>query len=231
MVYGSTLTVPGTFVGPNRNPDAAEHLERMRSVAGRLVPAPDAWHGTKTTAITKGLEEAEYVFVRRDAAHGPLKTPYSGPYKVLQKQGKYFVIQCGEREESVSVDRLKPAKADPDRPTEPAMPPRRGRPPKQREERAAAERSQAEASLEPEQEQPPQIVRAGNQTGKNSEAARQIHSNHEKSGQQKLNRQTLEGSSVASPKRVARLRSQSSPYTYEPVEPAAVVYFTRFSQK
>ena len=85
----------------------------MRSVAGRLVPAPDAWHGAKATAITKGLEDAEYVFVRRDAAHGPLQTPYTGPYKVLQKQCKYFIIQCGEREESVSVDRLKPVNAEP----------------------------------------------------------------------------------------------------------------------
>ena len=156
MVYGTTLTVPGTFVGPSSNPDATEHLQKMRNMAGRLVPAPDAWHGTKAIALTKGLEEAEYVFVRRDAAHSPLQTPYTGPYKVLQKQGKYFVIQCGEREESVSVDRLKPAKADPDRPTEPAIPPRRGRPPKQRKERPAAERSQAEASPGPEQEQQPQ---------------------------------------------------------------------------
>ena len=153
MVYGSTLTVPGTFVGPSSNPDAAEHLQNMRNMAGRLVPAPDAWHGTKAIAITKGLDEAEYVFVRRDATHSPLQTPYTGPYKVLQKQGKYFVIKCGEREESVSVDRLKPVNAEPDRPTEPAMPPRRGRPPKQREERSAAERGQAEARPEPEQEQ------------------------------------------------------------------------------
>ena len=153
MVYGSTLTVPGTFVGPSSNSDAAEHLQNMRNMAGRLVPAPDAWHGTKAIAITKGLDEAEYVFVRRDASHSPLQTPYTGPYKVLQKQGKYFVIQCGEREESVSIDRLKPVNAEPDRPTEPAMPPRRGRPPKQREERSAAERGQAEARPEPEQEQ------------------------------------------------------------------------------
>ena len=145
MVYGSMLTVPGTFVGPSSNPDAAEHLQNMRNMAGRLVPAPDAWHGTKAIAITKGLDEAEYVFVRRDAAHSPLQTPYTGPYKVLQKQGKYFVIKCGEREESVSVDRLKPVNAEPDRPTEPTMPPRRGRPPKQSEERSAAERGQAEA--------------------------------------------------------------------------------------
>ena len=36
----------------------------MRYMAGRLVPAPDAWYGTKSVASTRALEEAEYVFVR-----------------------------------------------------------------------------------------------------------------------------------------------------------------------
>ena len=67
MVYGSPLTVPGTFVGPGSDPEAADHLQRMRDVSGRLIPAPDAWHGTRAEASIKGLQEAEYVFVRRDA--------------------------------------------------------------------------------------------------------------------------------------------------------------------
>ena len=133
----------------------------MRDIAGRLVPAPDAWHGTKPEARTRDLEEVEYVFVRRDASHGPLQTPYTGPYKVLQRQAKYFVIQCGEREESVSVDRLKPVQAQPERVIEPAMPPRRGRPPKRREERPADENAEAKPEAE---QQPPtyaQITRSG----------------------------------------------------------------------
>ena len=72
MVYGTPLTVPGTFFVPSNGPEASEHLQRMRDIAGRLVPAPNAWHGTRSTATTKGLEEAAFVFVRRDASHGPL---------------------------------------------------------------------------------------------------------------------------------------------------------------
>ena len=86
----------------------------MRDIAGRLVPAPDAWHGTKATSITGGLRESEFVFVRRDASHCPLQTPYTGPYHILQRHEKYFVIQCGVREERVSVNRLKLVKAEPD---------------------------------------------------------------------------------------------------------------------
>ena len=131
MVYGAPLTVPGTFVGPASSTEAAEHLQRMRQVAGRLVPAPDAWHGVPGSSREKSLEDAEFVFVRRDAAHGPLQTPYTGPYRVLERADKHFVIQCGERQESVSIDRLKAAKGDPERQMVPAVPPRRGRPPKQ----------------------------------------------------------------------------------------------------
>ena len=140
MVYGAPLTVPGSFVGPASSPEAAEHLLRMRQVAGRLVPAPDAWHGVPGSALDRTLDDAEFVFIRRDASHGPLQTPYTGPYRVLERAEKHFVIQCGERQESVSVDRLKAAKCDPDRQTVPAEPPRRGRPPKQRAEQPAPSR-------------------------------------------------------------------------------------------
>ena len=161
MVFGTPLTVPGTFVGPGTDPEAADHLQRMRDIAGRLVPAPEAWHGTRTTASTRGLPEAEYIFVRRDAAHGPLQKPYTGPYRVLQRQEKFYVIQCGERQESVSVDRLKPANADPDRTIEPAIPPRIGCPPKQREERPEARQEQVEPETEQRASTYAQVTRRG----------------------------------------------------------------------
>ena len=113
-----------------------------------------AWHEGRSEY--RGLQEAEYVFMRRDASHGPLQTPYTGPYRVIQRHGKYYVIQCGEREESVSVDRLKPANADPYRPIEPAILPRRGRPPNQREERQKARREQPETRPEQETETRPE---------------------------------------------------------------------------
>ena len=77
MVYGAPLTVPGMFVGPTASSEAAEHLQQMRDIAGRLVPAPDAWHGTRGSQQERSLDEAEFVFVRRDASHGQLQTPYT----------------------------------------------------------------------------------------------------------------------------------------------------------
>jgi hypothetical protein len=63
----------------------------------------------------------------RKGAKGPLVSPYSGPYKVLRKGPKFFLIEVGGAEQIVSVDGLKPhsgaATADP------AAPPKRGHPP------------------------------------------------------------------------------------------------------
>ena len=41
----------------------------------------------------------------------PLAAPYAGPYLVVSKGAKTFTIQVGQRQEIVSVDRLKPHKA------------------------------------------------------------------------------------------------------------------------
>ena len=54
--------------------------------------------------------------------------PYLGPFAVLERGPKTFVLQMGDRREVVSVDRLKPHLGSP---PVPAQPPRRGGPPAQ----------------------------------------------------------------------------------------------------
>ena len=71
---------------------------------------------------------SKFVFVCHDAVTHPLSPLYHGPYLVLKHGPKFFRLQVGTREETVSVDRLKPCfSLDPD--LVPALPPRRGRPP------------------------------------------------------------------------------------------------------
>ncbi len=54
------------------------------------------------------LAKAEYVYVRIGGQQKPLAAPYAGPFLVLSKGAKTFTIQVGQRQEIVSVDRLKP---------------------------------------------------------------------------------------------------------------------------
>jgi hypothetical protein len=72
------------------------------------------------------LWDAQYVYVRKGGVLPPLAPQYAGPYAVVKRQPKFFLLQMGNRQEAVSVDRLKPhlGKAI----VFPAAPPRRGRP-------------------------------------------------------------------------------------------------------
>ncbi|GFW30123.1 hypothetical protein TNCV_1054341 [Trichonephila clavipes] len=47
--------------------------------------------------------------LRDDSLHGTLQPPYSGPYCLLQRIGKVFVLRIGTKEARVSVDRIKSA--------------------------------------------------------------------------------------------------------------------------
>lgn len=60
--------------------------------------------------------------MRHDAYRGPLRRPYDGPFPVLEPGEKDFLIDLGGRAERVSVDRLKPAHLDLDKPANLALP-------------------------------------------------------------------------------------------------------------
>ena len=65
--------------------------------------------------------DVEFVFVIYDALKPPLSPLYRGPYQVLRRSEKYFVLQIGDKSDSVSVDRLKPVISSV--PVVPAVPP------------------------------------------------------------------------------------------------------------
>ena len=47
--------------------------------------------------------------MHHDDVQKPLQPPYSGPYKVVQKDDKTFTIEVNGQPKIVSLDRLKPA--------------------------------------------------------------------------------------------------------------------------
>ncbi len=121
-VYGSQLVLPGVHqhrrvaiaVLPQR---AANHGDRPPATAG-VAPAP--------SALPEELLLARFVLVRRDGAQPPLSTIYDAPYRVLERSTHFFLLEMGDRTDKVSTLRLKAARTPAD--TEPAKPPRRGRP-------------------------------------------------------------------------------------------------------
>ena len=64
------------------------------------------------TIYCKNLRKCDYVYVRNDSlAKAPLNPSYSGPYRVIRKnwENDTFVIQLGNRQDTVALGRLKAA--------------------------------------------------------------------------------------------------------------------------
>ncbi|CAI9718579.1 Hypothetical predicted protein [Octopus vulgaris] len=116
MAYGAPFTVPGEFL-PNTNsdPDVKRYLAQLRQ-RGQLRPVPMSSHGTPRESVSNDLRTANFVFVRRDTRRRPLQSPYDGPYQVIHPGDKTFQLLIGGQD-TVSVDRLKPAHLDIDSPS------------------------------------------------------------------------------------------------------------------
>ena len=129
LVYGTVLTVPGDFIAPSTPATATkEFLRNLRDDVRSLQPTPASRHCKIHAHVPNDLLQADYVFVRHDAHRTPLRSVYDGPYHVLRKGLKTYVIDVGGRRETIAIDRLKRAYTDPDLPLIVAKPPSRGRP-------------------------------------------------------------------------------------------------------
>ena len=129
LVYGAPLALPAEFLSGQPDPDTpAALLHRIRERIAQIAPIPTSWHSKPVPHEPTALMEAQFVFVRRDGRRSPLQRPYDGPYRVLQRNNKTFKIAMGNREEVISIDRLKAAVLDPAEQIVVAIPPTRGRP-------------------------------------------------------------------------------------------------------
>ena len=131
LVYGTELHLPGQFRTPTTAHSAVTpFLEDLRKAMADLRPTPTAHHQPQApnpTRVPEELRRCPMVFVRRDGHRTPLSAKYDGPFQVVTREEKFFKVQLGDREDTVAIDRLKPAMVEDDAP--PAQPPRRGRPP------------------------------------------------------------------------------------------------------
>ena len=117
LLYGSPLRLPGDMVAPPPSSalspsDFAAHL-RGAMLSAR--PLEVSYHGTQVSRVDPRLQNASHVFLHVDAVKRPLVPPYEGPYPVLSRTPKTFVILKKEKPLTVTVDRLKPAELLPDR--------------------------------------------------------------------------------------------------------------------
>ncbi|GFY44029.1 uncharacterized protein TNIN_496331 [Trichonephila inaurata madagascariensis] len=93
LVYGEPLRLPREFISPlpaeMQSISASDFVDRLRAHIN--------------------LETCTYAMLRDDSIRVALQPSYSGPYRILQRIGKVFMLRMGTKEVRVGVDRMKPA--------------------------------------------------------------------------------------------------------------------------
>ena len=138
LTFGDTLTIPGELL-PFKTPgedtlgERAETLRNLRHDVALLRPTAGTAHAEPAIRMPASLQDATHVFIRRDRHRGPLEAPYDGPYQVVERRDKTFIVNIpGRGHDTVTVDRIKPAVIDNENPPEPPRARPRGRPPQPR---------------------------------------------------------------------------------------------------
>ena len=111
LVYGTTLRLPGQFVAPPRpqhDIDPTSYVSRLRQYMCDMRP-PSTRAQTKPSYIHPDINTSSHVFIRDDTVRKPLQPAYRGPFPVLRRTDKFFVIDYDGKHDTVSIDRLKPA--------------------------------------------------------------------------------------------------------------------------
>lgn len=112
LVYGEPLKLPGEFFTPFTVPalNPPDYVERLRNHITLISPTSSSTHGNhKSFYLPKDIWTSEYIFLRRGPEKRSLQSPYTGPYKVIERNNKTFKIEVQGKEVTVTIDRVKPA--------------------------------------------------------------------------------------------------------------------------
>ncbi|XP_037956924.1 uncharacterized protein LOC119686412 [Teleopsis dalmanni] len=110
MLYGNPLRVPGQLLLQKcQKSGETDFVSTLRKALAQLRTINGSRHGHHPVYVSSDLQTSKFVFVRVDRVRAPLEQPYEGPFQVLQRGEKNFVINRRGSRCTVALDRLKPA--------------------------------------------------------------------------------------------------------------------------
>ncbi|VDQ07451.1 unnamed protein product [Trichobilharzia regenti] len=110
LVYGTTLRLLDEFISPSTFPpavDCASYVSRLTNAMRSIKLAP--LRQQSIDVFVHPCLKSSHVFVRRDSVRRPFEPPYDGSHKVIKRIDKFFALDKNGREDTISIDHLKPA--------------------------------------------------------------------------------------------------------------------------
>ena len=101
-LFGTPLVLPGEFLDSPELP-SSEYLRKIQAVLKNnytVLPHHSVATNIKPDQIPSSISTCSHVFVREDASKPPLSPLYRGPFLVISRSPKYFVIQVGSKQDS-----------------------------------------------------------------------------------------------------------------------------------
>ncbi|KAL4083017.1 hypothetical protein QTP88_028347 [Uroleucon formosanum] len=109
MVFGTTIRLPNEFFSTSKiQTDPMSFVTQLKNVMNCLRPVPTSNHSKKRVFVHKSLPLCKKVFVRVDRVKSPLERPYDGPYEVISRAEKNYVLRIKGKTVNITIDRLKP---------------------------------------------------------------------------------------------------------------------------
>ena len=112
LALGTTIRLPGEFIESTEEEeitDSQDYVRRLRRTFRDLRPVPRRARRKEAVFVHPDLHDATHVYLRVGRVRRPLEPPYDGPFRVIKRTKKWFRISIADKEEDVSIDRLKPA--------------------------------------------------------------------------------------------------------------------------
>ena len=113
LVYGQSLRLQefSSATLANNLMNTSQLVTKLRDFVENLQPPSPREHQGKFF-IDKNLNDSKRVFIRNDHLQQPLSPRFSGPYDVISRHEKYFIISLDGKNKSASIDRLKACRED-----------------------------------------------------------------------------------------------------------------------
>ncbi|XP_068242315.1 uncharacterized protein [Palaemon carinicauda] len=90
-VYGETIAVLGQFYPPSSN-ESDRSPERIRNVVSKFTLCHRNFNNTTKTFLSQDLWTCDFVFIHDDAHRSPLRRQCKGPYRVINRNPKAYLL-------------------------------------------------------------------------------------------------------------------------------------------